>query len=62
MRTCDERVIAGDTTKFKRCSGWKPEIGLNQTISDMVEWWRNHLEPWRVSQGEVREQQHEVSA
>jgi GDP-4-dehydro-6-deoxy-D-mannose reductase len=43
LRTCDELVIAGDTTKFQRCSGWKPEIGLNQTISDMVEWWRNHL-------------------
>jgi GDP-4-dehydro-6-deoxy-D-mannose reductase len=43
LRTCDERVIAGDTTKFRSCTGWKPEISLNQTISDMVEWWRNHL-------------------
>jgi GDP-4-dehydro-6-deoxy-D-mannose reductase len=43
LRTCDERVIAGDTTRFQRCSGWKPEIGLSQTILDMVEWWRNQL-------------------
>ena len=63
MRTCDERVIAGDTTKFRSCSGWKPEIGLNQTISDMVEWWRNHLIlAVASSQSEVREQQHEVNA
>jgi len=45
LRTCDERVIAGDTTKFQRCSGWKAEIGLDQTIRDMIEWWRNKLTP-----------------
>jgi GDP-4-dehydro-6-deoxy-D-mannose reductase len=49
LRTCDERVIAGDATKFQRCTGWKPEIGLNLTISDMVEWWRNHLAPAAAS-------------
>ena len=43
LRTCDEPVIAGDTTKFRGCTGWKPEIGLRQTIVDMVEWWRKHL-------------------
>lgn len=45
LRTCDEPVIAGDTTKFRLCSGWKPEIELTQTITDMIEWWRNHLKP-----------------
>jgi GDP-4-dehydro-6-deoxy-D-mannose reductase len=45
LRTCDERVIAGDIRKFQRCSGWKPEIDLNQTIGDMVAWWRNRLAP-----------------
>lgn len=49
LRTCDERVIAGDTTKFRRCSGWKPEIGLSQTIQDMVQWWRNRLAPVAAS-------------
>lgn len=43
MRICDEPVIAGDTAKFQRCSGWKPEYTLSQTIRDMVEWWRNRL-------------------
>jgi GDP-4-dehydro-6-deoxy-D-mannose reductase len=45
LRTCDERVIAGDITKFQSCSGWKAEISLTQTIRDMVEWWRNRLSP-----------------
>jgi GDP-4-dehydro-6-deoxy-D-mannose reductase len=49
LRTCDERVIAGDTTKFQDCTGWKPEIALSQTISDMVEWWRNRLAPLAAS-------------
>jgi GDP-4-dehydro-6-deoxy-D-mannose reductase len=63
LRTCDEPVIAGDTTKFRSCSGWKPEIGLDQTISDMVEWWRTHLAPAAASgQFQARAQQYEVVA
>lgn len=45
MRTCDERVIAGDTTKFQRCCGWRPEIGISQTIGDMIRCWRKRLAP-----------------
>ncbi len=62
LRTCDELVIAGDTTKFQRCSGWKPEIGLTQTITDMIEWWRNHLMPPAVDQSRARAHQQEVVA
>lgn len=62
LRTCDERVIAGDTTKFQRCSGWKAEIGLNQTINDMVEWWRNHLAPAAKGKSQLGVTQEEVSA
>lgn len=61
LRTCDEPVIAGDTTRFRSCSGWKPEIGLNQTISDMIGWWRNHLAAASVP-FQARAQQHEVVA
>ena len=40
MRACDEPVIAGDTTKFRTRTGWKPEIDLEATVSDMLNWWR----------------------
>jgi len=40
MRGCDEPVIAGDITKFQRCTGWSPEIGLAETLLDMLAWWR----------------------
>jgi GDP-4-dehydro-6-deoxy-D-mannose reductase len=43
MRTCDEPVIAGDTTKFRRLTGWKQEIDLMMTVRDMIDWWRTRL-------------------
>jgi GDP-4-dehydro-6-deoxy-D-mannose reductase len=44
MRPCDERVIAGDVSKFHARTGWKAEIKLQQTLHDMVDWWRNRLD------------------
>jgi hypothetical protein len=43
MRGCDEPVIAGDTTRFRSCTGWTPEIDLVGTLQDMLDWWRNRL-------------------
>jgi len=43
MRSCDEPTIAGNISKFRRCSGWTPEIDLATTVRDMLDWWRNRL-------------------
>lgn len=43
MRGNDEPVIAGDITKFQRCTGWNPEIGLAKTLQDMLAWWSERL-------------------
>lgn len=43
VRKCDEPTIAGDTAKFRDCTGWQPEIDLSGTIRDMLGWWRNRL-------------------
>jgi nucleoside-diphosphate-sugar epimerase len=43
MRPCDEPVIAGDTSKVRSCTGWKPELDLAETIHDMINWWRRRL-------------------
>ncbi len=43
LRPTDESVIAGDITKLRRDTGWKQQIPMERTISDMLEWWRTHL-------------------
>lgn len=53
VRGCDEPVIAGDITKFQQCSGWQPEIPLNETLQDMLDWWRNELTPSVISDTSV---------
>jgi nucleoside-diphosphate-sugar epimerase len=45
MRRCDELVVSGDITKFRRCSGWRTEIELTRTLRDMLNWWRSRLAP-----------------
>jgi GDP-4-dehydro-6-deoxy-D-mannose reductase len=43
LRTSDERVIAGDTEKFRSRTGWNTEIELKDTLRDMIQWWRHQL-------------------
>ena len=43
VRACDEPVIAGNIAKFQERTGWKPQIPLNRTLHDMIEWWKNQL-------------------
>lgn len=53
VRTCDERVIAGDITKFQQCCAWRPEIGVAQTVREMAGWWRNRLASQAVALNEA---------
>ncbi len=43
LRPTDEKVIVGDVSKLKRDTGWKQEISMEQTIADMLQYWRQHL-------------------
>lgn len=40
LRPTDERIIVGDITKLKRDTGWKQIIPMEQTIEDMLNYWR----------------------
>ncbi len=44
LRPTDERVIAGDISKLKAATGWKQEISMDETICDMLQFWREHPE------------------
>lgn len=43
LRPTDERIIVGDITKLQRDTGWKQTIPMEQTIADMLEYWRRAL-------------------
>jgi GDP-4-dehydro-6-deoxy-D-mannose reductase len=39
MRRQDERVIFGSAAKFRKDTGWKPAIPIEQTLSTMLDYW-----------------------
>lgn len=43
LRPTDERVIVGDVTKLKAATGWSQKIPMEQTVSDMLDYWRKVL-------------------
>lgn len=40
IRPTDEPVIWGDSSKLVKATGWKPQYSLEQTIGDMLAYWR----------------------
>lgn len=44
LRPIDADLQIPDTTKFKKHTGWEPEYTYEQTISDLLEYWRNMVE------------------
>ena len=43
MRPSDVSVLLGDNTKFCKQTGWKPEIPFEQTLKDLLEYWRGKI-------------------
>jgi len=43
MRPSDVPVLCGDATKFTQATGWKPGIPLEQTLSDLLDYWRERF-------------------
>ncbi len=39
MRPFDEKIIFGSTQKFRRDTGWKPRLSLEQTLTSMFDYW-----------------------
>ena len=42
LRPSDVPVLLGDHSKFTKATGWKPTIPFEQTLSDMLDYWRAH--------------------
>jgi GDP-4-dehydro-6-deoxy-D-mannose reductase len=43
LRPSDVEILIGDATKFRQKTGWEPHIPLEQTLSDLLEYWRLHV-------------------
>lgn len=43
LRPSDVPVLLSDSTKFIRLSGWKPEIPLKKTLTDLLAFWRERI-------------------
>lgn len=40
MRPSDVEVLVGDSTLFRKTTGWKPEIPFETTLKDLLDYWR----------------------
>ncbi len=43
-RPSDNPILLGDRGRIQRELGWTPEISLNQTLSDLLDYWRSKSE------------------
>lgn len=43
MRPSDVEILLGDSSKFRADTGWEPEITFEQTLKDIVEYWRERV-------------------
>ena len=43
IRKADVPVLYGDHSKFTAATGWQPKIPLEQTLKDILEYWRKNI-------------------
>lgn len=43
MRPSDVGFLIGDATRFRERTGWKPEIAFEQTLADLLSFWRERV-------------------
>lgn len=43
MRPSDVQILLGDGTKFKKQTGWEPEIPFEKTLEDTLNYWRERI-------------------
>jgi GDP-4-dehydro-6-deoxy-D-mannose reductase len=43
LRPSDVEILIGDNSKFRADTGWEPRIPFEQTVSDLLDYWRQTL-------------------
>ncbi len=44
IRPSDVPLLLGDNSKFKKLTGWKPQIPFKQTLEDLLNYWRQKVD------------------
>ena len=43
LRPSDVEILIGDSSKFRADTGWEPQIPFEQTLDDLLEYWRQRV-------------------
>jgi GDP-4-dehydro-6-deoxy-D-mannose reductase len=43
LRPSDVEILVGDSSRFRADTGWEPRIPFDQTLSDVLDFWRARL-------------------
>jgi GDP-4-dehydro-6-deoxy-D-mannose reductase len=43
MRPSDVELLLGDPSRLKACTGWQPEYRFEQTMADLLDYWRGRV-------------------
>ena len=43
LRPSDVKILWADPSKFQRQTGWRPEIPFEQTMRDLLDYWRERV-------------------
>jgi len=43
LRPSDVPILISDSTKFRKLTGWKPEIPFEQSLQDLLDYWRERV-------------------
>jgi len=43
LRPVDEPILQGDNRKLRAATGWQPEIGIEQIVAEVLDYWRQQL-------------------
>jgi GDP-4-dehydro-6-deoxy-D-mannose reductase len=44
MRPSDVEILIGDASKFRKETGWEPQVPFDQTLQDTLDHWRKHYQ------------------
>jgi GDP-4-dehydro-6-deoxy-D-mannose reductase len=53
LRPKDVLILRGDCSKFKKATGWEPQYTFEQTIGDLLDYWRQEVKS-SVAAGQAR--------